>query len=593
MRSEAFESSLSGDCAGIDNEPMHWASPPHGITLICFETGSCKFANAYFETVKRTGASMPKLSPVLTAGLAVFAALALFAELAASEAPVVRIDSGSLSGITVEGVTSFKGIPYAAPPIGTLRWHAPRPVSPWSGVMAAHEFGPACMQLDDAPISEDCLTLNVWRPADHLSSKLPVMVWIYGGALIGGRTSIFPLDGIARQGVVAVSMNYRVGRFGFFAHPALTAEASDELHINYGFMDQRAALQWIQRNIAAFGGDSSNVTIFGESAGGGSVMVHLTSPLSRGLFHRAIVQSPGVPTSRAKVMPLNDISTAEKSGRDYARSIGITADGEAALSDLRALPASILLENSEMGDEITAVSAGRHLPGFAGATEDGKLIVDPPEAILASGRQAMIPVMVGATDRDLPIGAARDKDELFSTFGAEDAIARGLYDARGDSSLKELNQQVFADRAMVEPARHLANEMARAGQPTWLYRFGYVNEAFRDNSLGAPHAFEIPFTFNAPSAFVGGEATAADKAMARIASGYWVQFAKTGDPNKDDLPIWPKHESSLDRLFYFTNSGVVVGPDPLKPRLDLWQKVWASDKARADFAAPAQAAGSR
>ncbi len=538
---------------------------------------------------------MPKLppTPALIAGLAIFVALALFAELAASEAPVVRIDSGSLSGITVDGVTSFKGIPYAAPPIGALRWRAPRSVPSWEGVLAADKFGPACMQPDDVPKSEDCLTLNIWRPENHSSGKLPVMVWIYGGALIAGRTSIYPMDNIARQGVVAVSMNYRVGRFGFFAHPALTAETPDELHVNYGHMDQRAALQWIQRNIAAFGGDPSNVTIFGESAGGGSVMVHLTSPLSKGLFHRAIIQSPGVPTSRAKVMPLNDLSTAEKSGRDYARAIGITADGEAALSGLRALPASTLLENSEMDDEITALSAGRHVPGFAGAIQDGKLIVDSPEAILASRRQAMVPVMVGANDRDLPIGAARDKNELFSAFGADDASARRIYDPRGDNSLDELNQQVFADRAMVEPARHLADEMAMAGQPTWLYRFGYVNEAFRDNSLGAPHSFEIPFAFDTPSAFVGGKATAADRTMARIVSGYWVQFAKTGDPNGDDLPIWPKHEPSVDRLLYFTNSGVVVGADPLKPRLDLWQKVWAPDKASGDFAAPAQAAGSR
>lgn len=538
---------------------------------------------------------MPKLSPpvALIAGLAVVAALALFAELFASQAPVVRIDAGNLSGITVDGVTSFKGIPYGAPPIGALRWRAPRPVAPWSGVLAADKFGPACMQLDDAPKSEDCLTLNVWRPSDPSSSKLPVMVWIYGGALIAGRTSVYPLDGIARQGVVAVSMNYRVGRFGFFAHPALAAEAPDELHINYGLMDQQAALQWVQRNIAAFGGDPSNVTIFGESAGGGSVMVHLTSPLSRGLFHRAIVQSPGVPTSRAKVMPLNDVSTAEKSGRDYARWAGVTTDGEAALSDLRALPANKLLESSEMDDEITALSAGRHVPGFAGATQDGKLIVDAPEAILASGRQTMVPTMVGANDRDLPIGEAQDKDKLFSTFGDDSAIARRVYDARGDSPLDELKQQVFADRTMVEPARHFANEMAKAGQPAWLYRFGYVFEAFRDNDLGAPHGFEIPFIFNAPSAFAGRKATAADKTMARIASGYWVQFAKTGDPNGNDLPIWPKHEASVDRLLYFTNSGVVVGADPLKPRLDLWQKVWASDKARSDSATPAKAAGSR
>jgi len=490
-----------------------------------------------------------------------------------SEAPVVNTDSGSVSGVTANGVSSFRGMPFAAPPVGALRWRAPQPAKSWSGVLAADKFGPACMQPDDVPKSEDCLTLNVWRPAGQLSGKLPVMVWIYGGALVHGRTAMYPLDAIARQGVVAVSMNYRMGRLGFFAHPALAAEAPNDFRINYGHMDQRAALQWVQRNISAFGGDPTNVTIFGESAGGGSVMVHLTSPLSRGLFERAILQSPGVPTARAKVLPMSDVADAEKSAVEYAHSLGVTVGGDAALKALRALPADKLMEGASAKDEIAALSAGRHVSGFASATRDGKLIVDTPEAVLAAGKQAMVPIMVGANDRDLPIGMARDKDELFATFGAEAAAARSLYDPRGDQTLDELKQQVFADRTLVEPARHLADEMARAGQPTWLYRFAYVPEAQRGTNMGTLHGFEIPFTIDIPDAMVGAKVTPTDKIMADTASAYWVQFAKTGDPNREGLPAWPKHDPANDRLLHFTNSGVVVGTDPLKRKLDLRQRI--------------------
>jgi para-nitrobenzyl esterase len=487
--------------------------------------------------------------------------------------PVVKTDGGSITGVTANGVSSFKGIPYAAPPVGALRWRVPQPAKSWPGVLAADKFGPACMQPDDVPKSEDCLTLNVWRPAGQPFGKLPVMVWIYGGALVHGRTAMYPLDAVVRLGGVAVSMNYRMGRLGFFAHPALAGEAPDDVQVDYGLMDQRAALQWVQRNIAAFGGDPSNVTIFGESAGGGSVMVHLTSPLSRGLFQRAILQSPGVPTARAKSLPISEIGEAEKSAVDYARSLGVTAEGKAALEALRAMPAAKLIEGASAKDEIAALSAGRHVAGFAGATRDGKLIVDTPEAVLAAGMQAMVPVMVGANDRDLPIGMARDKDELFAAFGAEAPAARKLYDPRGDQTLDELKQQVFADRTLVEPARHLADEMARAGQPTWLYRFAYVSEAQRGTNMGTLHGFEIPFTIDVPSAMVGSKVTATDKIMADTASAYWVQFAKVGDPNREGLPEWPRHNPAADRLLHFTNSGVVVGTDPLKPRLDLWRQI--------------------
>jgi len=288
---------------------------------------------------------------------------------------LVQTESGSVRGITSGGVISWKGIPYAAPPVGDLRWRTPQPVKAWQGELSADKFGPACMQTDNVPKSEDCLTLNIWRPAAP-AGPLPVMVWIYGGALVHGRTSLYPADALAMQGIVVVSMNYRVGRLGFFAHPALAAEAPGDVRGNYGYMDQRAALQWIQRNIAAFGGDPKAVTIFGESAGGGSVLVHLTSPLSRGLYHRAMMQSPGIPTARAKVLPLTDLADAEKMAVDYARSLGVTGQGPAALKALRALPANKLIEGSSAPEVIAALSAGKPIIGVAGAIRDGKLVVE-------------------------------------------------------------------------------------------------------------------------------------------------------------------------------------------------------------------------
>ena len=491
----------------------------------------------------------------------------------ANDPTLIKIDSGVVRGSAAGGVISFKSIPYAAPPVGDLRWRMPQPVKPWQGVLPADKFGPACMQADDVPQSEDCLTLNVWRPTGS-TGPLPVMVWIYGGALVHGRTSLYPADALAKQGVVVVSMNYRMGRFGFFAHPALAAEAPNDLRGNYGYMDQLAALQWVQRNIGAFGGDPKAVTIFGESAGGGSVMVHLTSPLSRGLFHRAILQSPGVPTARAKVLPMVELADAEKIAVAYARSPGIAAEGEAALKTLRALPADKLVEDISAPEEIAAISAGKHVGGFASAIRDGRMVIEEPDAAIAAGHQAMVPVVVGANDRDLWVGIANSKDDLFAAFGSDAAEARKLYDPRGRQTLKELKQQVLADKTLVEPARHLADALARSGQPVWLYRFGYVSRAQRAKNKGTLHGFEIPFTMNIPSAMLGRRVTATDKAMADTASGYWVQFGLTGEPNGGGRPVWPRHDPAVDRILQFTNSGVIVGADPLKPRLDLWQRKW-------------------
>src|SRR6202049_4145944 len=273
----------------------------------------------------------------------------------------VRTQAGHVRGHErdINGVLSFKGIPYAAPPVGKLRWRAPQPAQHWNGVRDATKFGPECMQTtDEVPKSEACLTLNVLRPATS-AKELPVMVWIYGGANVRGQTSLYPQgDALAKLGVIFVSMNYRMGRLGFFAHPALLAETPDEPHGNYGYMDQRSALQWVQRNISAFGGNPKAVTLFGWSSGGGSVVAHLTSPLSRGLFQRAIMMSPGFPAPRAKAGPLTELSVAETMAVDYARSLGITAEGPAALAALRALPAGKLVEGADPEGEEAALAAG-------------------------------------------------------------------------------------------------------------------------------------------------------------------------------------------------------------------------------------------
>ena len=509
-------------------------------------------------------------------GLIVLLAIAFAGTSAAqpTDPTLVTIDSGMVRDGTAGEVISFKGIPYAEAPVGSLRWRAPRPAKPWQDVRDALQFGPSCMQAAIENVSEDCLTVNVWRPAKPPAKPLPVMVWIHGGAMVRGGAYLYPGDALAAQGAVVVSMNYRLGRLGFFAHPAPAVEAPGELRGNYGYMDQIAALQWVERNSAAFGGDPGSVTIFGESAGGGSVLVHLTSPLSRGLFQRAIVQLAGAPAARARVTPTAELGVAEKVAVDYVRSLGIRGEGVAVLQALRALPAAKLIEGASGEEAIAALSAGTLVPGMAMSIRDGRQIVDVPDVALAAGRQAMVPVMVGANDRDLPIGLADSKDELFWTFGRFADEARKLYDPNGDQPLDELKQQVFADRTLVEPARHLANEVAPAGQPTWLYRFSYVAEAARGQVKGALHGMEIPYTLNVPAAVLGKKVTAADKAMGAIASAYWVAFAKTGDPNGNGRPLWPRHDPASGRMINFTNTGVVVEPDPLQARLDLCQKVW-------------------
>jgi para-nitrobenzyl esterase len=497
----------------------------------------------------------------------------------------VKIASGTLEGAVQTGVLSFKGIPFAAPPVGDLRWRAPQPVKPWTGVRPATAYGHDCAQLpfpgDAAPLGtppdEDCLVLNVWRPAERPATPLPVMVWIYGGGFVNGGSSPAVYDGsqFAKRGVVFVSFNYRVGRFGFFAHPALSKEPHEGPLGNYGYMDQLAAMRWVQANIAAFGGDPRNVTVFGESAGGSSVLMLLTSPLAKGLFHKAIVESGGgrdglFPTRFLKNAAPGGNPSAEDVGVAFAKANGITGDDAAALAALRALPAEKVVAGLNMATMMT--------PTYAGPMVDGVLMVESAETALRAGRFAKVPVIAGANDADIGFSFARTIEDVFTPFGDQAAKARAAYDPAKTDKVREVGTLVAMDRMMVEPARFIVRTVAAAGQPAYHYRFSYVAESMRKQWPGAPHATEIPYVFDTVEARYGKDLAPADKAAAVAANAYWVAFAKTGDPNGAGRPAWPACKGACDVLLDFTKDGPKAGPDPWTARLDLTAA--AADKAR-------------
>ncbi len=529
------------------------------------------------------------LRPISTLCLGTAMVLVMFSPAVYGQ-ETVRIDSGALEGITAEGVIAFKGVPFAAPPVGALRWRPPQPAAHWSGTRSAAEYGHDCMQLpfpsDAAPLGtkpdEDCLVMNVWRPEAKSDHKLPVMVWIYGGGWVNGGSSPSVYDGsaFAKGGVVFVSFNYRLGRFGFFGFPALTKEDPNGLKGNYGYMDQIAALKWVQRNIAAFGGDPSQVTVFGESAGGGSVHMLLTSPLTKGLFERAIVESGG---GRGGVLG-GDVylrkaagvrPSAEGVGVAFAKSKEIEGDGPAALAKLRALPAEEVVNGLNMASMFQQAST------YCGPMIDGKIVTEDLTASYLAGKQRRVPLIVGTNSMDIGFSFAKTEDELFAPFGAQAKEAEDVYDPEHTGNLRVVGQKVAADAMMIEPARFVAQTLSADGQPVWEYRFSYVAESMRKEWPGAPHASEIPYVFDTVKARYGADLTAADEQAARAMNDYWVQFAKTGNPNGAGLAEWPAYHAKSDELMDFTEHGPVAKADPWKTRLDLTEHVASMKSAAA------------
>ena len=506
-------------------------------------------------------------------GIVLFAAIACNA--AAASVGEVRVESGALKGAVAGGVVAFKGIPYAAPPTGRNRWRAPQPVAPWKGVRLAAAYASDCMQLpfpsDAAPLgtqpAEDCLYLNVWAPVQRLHGKLPVMVWIYGGGFVNGGSSPAVYDGthFAESGVVFVSFNYRVGRFGFFAHPALTKEDPNALLGDYGFLDQIAALKWVRKNIAKFGGDPGNVTLFGESAGGGSVLTLMATPLARGLFHKGIIESGGGRTGLGPMRRVREsgpnLPSGEAVGIAFAEKAGIKGEDAAALAALRALPAD------RVCDRLNMASMGN--PTYAGPMLDGKIVAESPEQALLAGHAMKIPVIAGANSNDIGFFSARSLDELFAPFGANREKAQAVYRPDRTVEFRKTATLVAADRMMVEPARFVVRTIAATGQRAYEYRFSYVAESLRKTWTGALHATEIPFVFDTVAARYGKDLTPADEATAKAALAYWVAFAKTGNPDGEGRPHWPAYNDNDDELMNFTNAGPVAERDAWKVRLDL------------------------
>ncbi|MEZ7275161.1 carboxylesterase family protein [Sphingobium sp. 10 DY56-G10] len=428
------------------------------------------------------------------------------ADAAAPAASVATTEYGKVQGSIVDGVESWKGIPFAAPPVDALRWQPPKPAARWSGVRETTAYRNDCMQepfpSDAAPLgttpSEDCLYLNIWKPAGA-AGKLPVMVWIYGGGFVNGGSSPPTYSGapIASQGVMVVSFNYRLGRFGTFRHPALGKDQG----VNYGLLDQIAALKWVQRNIAGFGGDPDQVTIVGESAGGRSVHALMTTPLAKGLFDRAVIMSGG----DGKPGALSTPADAERLAAAFGQSQGIAPDAPDAAAKLRALPARAVVGDLNLAK----------MENFFSPVTDGRSGVDVIAAH-ESGRAPVIPVMIGATSAD--IGGP--------------------------------------DGPMVAGARDLAARFAGRGMPTYAYRFSYVASSV--GGTNAYHATDIPFFFDTQAIKYGAATTPRDNHMGDIMSGYLANFVKSGDPNGADLPQWPRYRADGGKQMDFATSGEAV-----------------------------------
>jgi para-nitrobenzyl esterase len=439
----------------------------------------------------------------------------------------------------VEGeVASFKGLAYAAPPVGALRWRAPQPTTESSEMRTAYGYGAPCLQPSLQDASEDCLTLNVFRPFG-VDGPLPVMVFIHGGGFVSGTANDPLFDGarLAQAGLIVVTVNYRLGALGWLTHPALSDSGG-----NYGLMDQIAALHWVHDNIAAFGGDPDNVTLLGSDAGATSVALLMLSAQSRDLFQKAILQSvPG----RAR---LRSMQEAEAIGRQFVAALGRDADLRAA-EPRRVLAAEQqLLEKS---------------PRSFAPMMDGRLVTEDLAPGFTAGRQSRIPLMIGSNDDETGLDNEIDIKMALASSGIPSDELRKLYPDLARSS--DLAARFYTDKVFSEPVRLLARLHVASGTPTFRYRFAYVPEGRRANPE-AGHGRELQFIFGAEGVPGAGILSRRDRAVASRMRAYWINFARSGDPNGPDLPRWDA--AGGDRLLLITNDRIASSDDPLAERLD-------------------------
>ena len=455
----------------------------------------------------------------------------------------VKTSAGVVVGKASDRANTFLNIPFAAAPVGDLRWSPPQPAPAWTGARDATRAGPSCPQPmlpndmpngggANGPVSEDCLQLNVFTPKQ--AKGAPVMVWIHGGSHRTGAGWVYDGQNFARDGVVVVSINYRLGALGYFAHPALTRAAGSKPTGNFGLMDQVAALKWVQKNIAAFGGDPRNVTVFGESAGGMSILSLLATPSARGLYSKAIVQS-GAGWFEPKTL-----ADKEKEGAAALARLGVAETATAA--DLRAIPVEKLVPVN-----------GDYQPFI-----DGKLMTETASQALARGRFADVPLMIGSNSgEDSLMGPAKQTMAALARFGVE--ALKPAYPEEAAKGEDTLARAMFTDRLMGGPARWVAAK-ASAGKPAWLYYFSYVGARYRPAVTTSAHAAEIQYVWEywgrrTPMSVVSDE----DRAMASLMHACWVSFASTSTP-KCGAEAWPAYDATSDRLMEFgASSGVRVG----------------------------------
>jgi para-nitrobenzyl esterase len=469
--------------------------------------------------------------------------------------PEVSITGGRIRGTVVgQGSAVFKGIPFAQPPTADLRWQEPVPAKPWSGVRDASAFGAPCVQggAQGAKTSEDCLYLNVWTPAWPPKSRAPVMVWIHGGGNFAGSGSeaIFDGESFARRGVLLVTTNYRLGVFGFLAHPELTKESPHHVSGNYGLLDQILALRWVRDNIARFGGDPGNITIFGESAGSLDVNVLMTSPLAKGLFHRVIGESGPVVDPPA-------LSAGEKKGESFAGKLNIT--GAPALPRLRALSS----------DELQK-AAGPGL-GFLGSqlgvVVDGWVFPESPMKAFAEGREHRVGLLLGSNSQELqkpffPMSGSL-ADAIKEEYGPLAGRALALYGLSGTTEPSPDPEYGAVLAQWATDSQFRCGSVAELVWHTWTknpgYQFQFSRPAQGREALGAPHGSEIPYVFGTLSRAAGASRyDATDQEVSEAMQEYWTNFAKTGDPNGANLPRWPKFDPDSRAYLDFTSAGPVA-----------------------------------
>jgi para-nitrobenzyl esterase len=472
----------------------------------------------------------------------------------------ISLTDGPVRGLAEGGVRAFLGIAYAQPPVGDLRWRPPAPAAPRTNVLDATRPAPLCPQPglgEGASSSEDCLYLNVWTPVVRDDGPLPVMVWIHGGGFNFGAASLPEYDGrdLARKGVVLVSLNYRLGPLGFMAHPGLSAESGRGVSGNYGILDQIAALRWVRDNIAAFGGDPGNVTIFGQSAGSRSVSLLLASPMARGLFARAIAQSGGPVMGSEYLNPdfAGDLTAVTAMGLELGSRLGC-GQGDDCLGKLRAAPAADVVRAAE-------VSASLFTRGlfFAPVFDGFVLPANPVEAFSGAGVRG-VPLIAGYTQNEGMLylkgeeGLNTGKYEAFlaARFGKNARSALEVFPANGDADVLRAIDHFITVAANAQPARFMAASMRGKGANAYIYQFSRRPDTDLARAFGAHHGVDIAYVFGSTGRSKGYAET--DFNLSRMMMAYWINFAKTGDPNGEGLPSWPVYDSKTEDILLFADT---------------------------------------